>query len=408
MPVVTALAFRVEAQYKALLELNAQLIAAASNADAGEDEGIDEQLLHVFESAAFVTQQMLETALMADYGDEIGRRKMFTLIREHTWLLPCAKLEADVARPTGEMISNAELPSVLIPSCMDVLLKLSNGERDFQRVVVEIVQNVREAEDAVAGGQGAAPPADAEDEDDEEELDLDTATAEDIAADHRRRLEKAAKKIQNQSLNMDMKDTYIRCLAIVRALLERVAGVSRTLPSKQERKAMTDLAIRQTLQDNATLMGVVHELIVPSVRSKEPEIRENGLICLGLCCLLDKVRFSPLSARYLWLTPETDLRPRLFRSLHPPIARNDWRAPDHNLQDHLRHPYALRRFLPRSERPQRRDCPELPRPRIESGLDGDSGSRGYGNIKTYALGNDHGCGSPQETGPRLLRAGDSG
>ena len=35
-------------------------------------------------------------------------------------------------------------------------------------------------------------------------------------------------------------------------------------------------------------MGLVHDLIVPSVKSKEPEIRENGLLCLGLCCLLDK------------------------------------------------------------------------------------------------------------------------
>lgn len=122
------------------------------------------------------------------------------------------------------MISNPELPSALIAPCMDVLLKLSNGERDFQRVVVEIVQNVREAEDGAAQAANAQAGQE-EDEEEEEELDLDTATAEDIAADHRRRLEKAAKKLQNQTLNMDIKDTYIRCLAIVRALLERVAGV---------------------------------------------------------------------------------------------------------------------------------------------------------------------------------------
>lgn len=28
---------------------------------------------------------------------------------------------------------------------------------------------------------------------------------------------------------------------------------------------------------------------MPSVRSKEAEVREAGIVCLGLCCLLDKV-----------------------------------------------------------------------------------------------------------------------
>jgi condensin complex subunit 3 len=37
-------------------------------------------------------------------------------------------------------------------------------------------------------------------------------------------------------------------------------------------------------------VGLVHELIVPSVRCRVPEIREQGMICLGLCSLLDKVR----------------------------------------------------------------------------------------------------------------------
>lgn len=45
----------------------------------------------------------------------------------------------------------------------------------------------------------------------------------------------------------------------------------------------------QSLADNPSMTGLVHELIVPSVKSKEPLIREQGLMCLGLCCLLDKV-----------------------------------------------------------------------------------------------------------------------
>ena len=122
------------------------------------------------------------------------------------------------------MISDPQLPSKLIPGCMDVLLKLSSHEQDFMRVVVEIVQNVREDTSKVDGDDNDDDVNDAEET--EAELDLDSATPEDIAQDQRRRREKSAKKIQNQQLDPDV---YLRCLALVRALLERVAGVSRTL-----------------------------------------------------------------------------------------------------------------------------------------------------------------------------------
>lgn len=201
LPVITALAFRIEAQHATLLDVAARVSAASAEAEAAGEEGIDADLVQEYEHTAFITQQLLEIALMADYGDEIGRRKMFTLIRD--------------------MISSAELPAPLIAPCMDVLLKLSNGERDFQRVVVEIVQNVRESE-------AGTPAADVDEEEEEEELDLETATAEDFAAAERRKLERSARKVQQGELDLSKKDVYLRCLAIAHPLLERVAGVSQT------------------------------------------------------------------------------------------------------------------------------------------------------------------------------------
>ena len=50
-----------------------------------------------------------------------------------------------------------------------------------------------------------------------------------------------------------------------------------------------NVMLHQSLQDNSSLYGVLNELIVPSVQSKEAVIREEGLHCLGLCCTLDKV-----------------------------------------------------------------------------------------------------------------------
>ena len=126
------------------------------------------------------------------------------------------------------MISDPRLPAELVPTTMDVLLKLSSGERDFMRVIVEVVQNVREDAAGPGRAESALPSEqdDDEDEDDDDGLDMETATAEDIAEAHRKKLEKAAKKLQNQQLDPEKKDTYLRCLDLVRALLERVAGVS--------------------------------------------------------------------------------------------------------------------------------------------------------------------------------------
>lgn len=92
-------------------------------------------------------------------------------------------------------------------------------------------------------------------------------------------------KFAEQALEEDKTDVHLRCLCIVQALLERVVGVSRVGQAD-----CVMLICVQTLQDNSTLSGLVHEVIVPSVRSKEAEVRELGLVCLGLCCLLDKVR----------------------------------------------------------------------------------------------------------------------
>jgi len=46
------------------------------------------------------------------------------------------------------------------------------------------------------------------------------------------------------------------------------------------------LAVSQTFEENSTLEGILGELIVPAVKRKELVLREKGLVCLGLCCLI--------------------------------------------------------------------------------------------------------------------------
>lgn len=60
----------------------------------------------------------------------------------------------------------------------------------------------------------------------------------------------------------------LRCLQICNSLLERV---------------------NSTLQDNSVFQGLVPDLIVPAIKNTEMALRDQGLACLGLCCMIEPV-----------------------------------------------------------------------------------------------------------------------
>ena len=50
---------------------------------------------------------------------------------------------------------------------------------------------------------------------------------------------------------------------------------------------------QKALRDNEVFAGVISDLIVPSLRNKEePALREQGLICLALCCMIEVVSYT--------------------------------------------------------------------------------------------------------------------
>ena len=53
-----------------------------------------------------------------------------------------------------------------------------------------------------------------------------------------------------------------------------------------------------SLEQNPHLVTMLNNLVIPAVRSQEAPIREKGLLCLGLCCLLDKVSLKYQSQRF--------------------------------------------------------------------------------------------------------------
>jgi condensin complex subunit 3 len=80
LPVVTALAFRIQEAYNNLLEDMQNEEEERVIRDLTEEERItleDKQM-----DKEFVIGEMLKLAVNLDYTDEIGRRKMFSLVRE--------------------------------------------------------------------------------------------------------------------------------------------------------------------------------------------------------------------------------------------------------------------------------------------------------------------------------------
>ncbi|KAI8880336.1 hypothetical protein K501DRAFT_15461 [Backusella circina FSU 941] len=184
----------------------------------------------------FITTQMLDIALYLDYGDEVGRRKIFELLRE--------------------ILKSSEVPDEHLKTIVNLFRIISLDERDFTRTMIEIISDIQEqAEpyvniDAELGLEGPSKRARADNEG-----NSFTSTENNPFTDDEDHL---------QYKNMIVK---LRCLSICKNMLENS---------------------QESLQDNTIMYGLLNDLIVPSVQSSEVLLREEGLHCLGLCCCLDK------------------------------------------------------------------------------------------------------------------------
>ena len=267
MPEVTRFAFILQKQIGTLIDL----VRTCANTAAADEEGEnDENKMQAEEDMVqheFAVEQLLHIALQLDYTDEIGRRKMFSVMRESLALaeLPeeCTKLVVEILRI---VCGNA-----------------GPGEREFCSIVLEAIAEVH---DTIMGEdedeQQAAETASAQDGDESfhsarSEVsgggDGDgtpttktgrSATFSRSGADETDELspEDEEKAIKEIMVNM-------KCLHIAQCMLQNVQCV---------------------LEQNSHLAIMVDNLVIPAVRSQEAPIRERGLVCLGLCCLLSKVR----------------------------------------------------------------------------------------------------------------------
>lgn len=239
LPEVTKLAFFLQRYTNSLVDSLRRNIARLE--DEEEQDTVEQE---------FIVEQLLHIAKSLDYSDEVGRRKTFGLLRE--------------------TLAIAELPDEITRLVVDVLRGVCGddnaGEREFCGIVLEAIAEVH---DDIAADE---PPNDNDDESfhsARSEISENTPTKaniqkiiiKDSGADGD---EDEAKAIKEIMINM-------KCLHIAQCMLQNVEG---------------------DLQQDVNLVAMLNNLVVPAVRSHEAPIRERGLLCLGLCCFLDKV-FAP-------------------------------------------------------------------------------------------------------------------
>ena len=234
LPEVTKVAFYLERYIKVLIDAIKREAEKEVEDDEEEEDGEDTV------EQEFIVEQLLHIALTLDYSDEVGRRKMFSLLRQ-TLSIPdlpdeVTKLTVNVLRDicAPDAAGEKEFCSIVLEAVADVhdtILDEQNGEADDE--------SFHSARSEVSGD--STPPG----KNKKPELSEEEAH------------EKAVKEIM---INM-------KCLHIVQCMLSNVAG---------------------DLQQNDHLVAMLNNLVVPAVRSHEAPVRERGLLCLGLCSLLDR------------------------------------------------------------------------------------------------------------------------
>ncbi|KAF5389537.1 hypothetical protein D9757_004209 [Collybiopsis confluens] len=233
IPVVTAFAFHIQQAYNELLSHMQEMdLLHIGEPDNEESEAQEEELA----KKELILSELLRIALNLDYMDEIGRRKIFSVVRD--------------------MLAHPHLPPGLIEHCVDVLCKILPSERELIRIVVEIILELRDDDDS---GDAAF-----DDTFDGSRSDI-THSANGGSRKERsiRRTKERHEMTAEEQQQIDVTD--IRCLMLCIGMLERVDG---------------------PFEDNSTLEGILTDLIVPAVKRKELALREKGLVALGLCCLI--------------------------------------------------------------------------------------------------------------------------
>ncbi|GME75722.1 unnamed protein product [[Candida] boidinii] len=215
----------------------------------------------------FVLEQLLKISVDYDFSDDFGRRNILNVLRT--------------------ALSNDRLSDTLIEVLLQVIRKISISENDFSQMIVEIITDLkdnglenqfklnkkRDGKKSKREGKSGAEFEEEGDEDEEEEEEFDdtfvSAVSEVDNTSDLSAADRANKSLQKESEQLQQlsPDVMIECLTIARRMLQ---------------------LLNEPIKENISVNSLIPTLIHPAVRRTETEIRELSLICLGLCCILDK------------------------------------------------------------------------------------------------------------------------
>ncbi|CAG8638769.1 14909_t:CDS:10, partial [Funneliformis caledonium] len=199
----------------------------------------------------FLVGQLLLISKLLNYGDEVGRRQMFTLLRE--------------------ILMMEHIPEGHIKSVVEIMKKISIDERDFTRSMIEILSDIRETIEDFNDPLRQKFQA-------EEELVVNMSNLSISMSSVRKSLVSETRSERRMSIDstspIDDEEnelasliTNLKCLHIVRCILER-----------------NEVGLR----DNPSMYGLLNDFITPNIKRQEPLLREISVQCLGLSCLLDQ------------------------------------------------------------------------------------------------------------------------
>ena len=231
-------------------ELN-KLATAIEKAALEEDEDAEQESAE----REFIVEQLLHMALTFDYSDDFGRRKMFNLMRE---ALALPSLPEEATRLVMEIF------------CL-VCGEHAGGEREFCRLVLEAIAEVH---DTILGDDAQGQEDDSSSADESFHSATTHFDGEDGASTQKKSKSKADAELDPEAAEKRaIKEIMVnmKCLHIALCMLQNVGC---------------------DLEQNVHIVTMLNNLVVPAVRSQEAPIRERGLLCLGLCCLLGKVSES--------------------------------------------------------------------------------------------------------------------
>lgn len=131
------------------------------------------------------------------------------------------------------ILNNDTMNDTLVECSVAIIRKLSVKEDDFSQVIVELISDVKDKLE-----ESRPKTSDDEDEEEDEEEFEEKETT-----------------------------TILKCLSIAKNTL---------------------ILIDRPIEENLYLSSLIDTLVYTSVRNHDSRIRERGLFCLGLCCLLSR------------------------------------------------------------------------------------------------------------------------